>query len=367
MTLFDVLAFYGAIGDAACGNPRGFAVRKAAAAVSLATVAGLDDERDALYFAGLLHAIGAIDSPAYRDEEPHSERFNRLATWDVPVRGARICSELGVLPEATADLIRWQAERWDGTGFPDQLRWQGIPSAAGLLALADAFVRANDPDEALVTICSESGRAYGPELTRIFTAWYHRTGAEIGALEAPAGALPDVPEAAIVDVFDGIADSVDAHNATPRRWRRVADLAERVATSLSVEPAQRVALSLASRTYGCGELAAPASREDTFDPLARLGIEERARLGVAAASFAAGNATLYHAAPVLEARSEWFDGSGSPQGLRGDEIPLAARILSAAIAYDALDRKDRIKTAAGTQFDPRVVNAIVEVSKVVAF
>src|SRR5579862_1644521 len=156
----DVLAFYGAIGDAACGNPPGFALRKAATAVSLAEAAQAEpQERDAIYFAGLLHAVGAIGNAAYRRGERLSERFARMESWDVPAQGARFCEELSALPAATADIVRWQAECWDGTGYPDQLRWHGIPRSAVLLSLADAFLRASEPEEALALVAMQSGRA----------------------------------------------------------------------------------------------------------------------------------------------------------------------------------------------------------------
>ncbi|MCI5142786.1 MAG: HD domain-containing protein [Candidatus Electrothrix sp. ATG1] len=69
---------------------------------------------------------------------------------------------------------------------------------------------------------------------------------------------------------------------------------------------------------------------------------------------------------------EHWDGGGYPQGLKGDEIPLAARIVSVADVYDALSHKRPYKEAwapehslanlrenAGTQFDPAVVDAFL--------
>jgi len=77
--LAGVLGLYGAVGDAACGNPPGFAARKAATGVSLASVAGLDEpDRGALYYGGLLHAIGALGNAAYRKGERLSERMARM-------------------------------------------------------------------------------------------------------------------------------------------------------------------------------------------------------------------------------------------------------------------------------------------------
>ena len=77
------------------------------------------------------------------------------------------------------------------------------------------------------------------------------------------------------------------------------------------------------------------------------------------------SAVLYH--------HEWFDGSGYPDGLEGSEIPIASRIVGTVDAYCAmLDRRsykeamapDRARAelirCAGTQFDPRVVEAVLE-------
>ncbi|MDR7563073.1 MAG: HD domain-containing phosphohydrolase, partial [Armatimonadota bacterium] len=71
---------------------------------------------------------------------------------------------------------------------------------------------------------------------------------------------------------------------------------------------------------------------------------------------------------------ERWDGSGYPRGLAGEEIPLAARIFAAVDVYDALtsDRPyrkawsheqalDYLRNGAGREFDPRVVEAFLQV------
>jgi two-component system cell cycle response regulator len=87
---------------------------------------------------------------------------------------------------------------------------------------------------------------------------------------------------------------------------------------------------------------------------------------------------MLHVAPALSgvarlvrSSHEWMDGSGYPDGLRGSEIPLGARIVAVCDAYHAMTSKRPYQRAlkpqealaeltrcAGTQFDPEVVAAI---------
>jgi putative nucleotidyltransferase with HDIG domain len=77
---------------------------------------------------------------------------------------------------------------------------------------------------------------------------------------------------------------------------------------------------------------------------------------------------LQEAAEIVYSHQEHYDGSGYPRGLRGEQIPLGARIFAVADTLDAItsDRPYRkgttfaaarmeIKRCAGTQFDPKVV------------
>jgi response regulator RpfG family c-di-GMP phosphodiesterase len=359
----DVLAWFGAVGDAAMGNEPGFAVRKASLAVALAQTAALpESDWHALYYAGLLHAIGALDNPAYRKGEELSERIARMESWDAPAQGAQICEMIGALPPETADNVRWQHEAWDGTGYPDLLRWTGIPRPAQFLGMADRFIRAHDPEETLSHIGLESGRAFNPETVRTFSRWFHLSGAEIELVPPPVDALREVGSGAQV-LLERFADRVDAHNGVNERWRRVARIAMGSAVALGLGNEERRDLALACRIFGAGEITDKTIEDEAFDPLARLGVEQRARNATAAAELAAPYATLREAARIVGARGEWFDGTGKPHGRARTEIPSASGILAGAIAYDRLDRGERIDTAAGTQFDPAVVRAIMEAAK----
>jgi response regulator RpfG family c-di-GMP phosphodiesterase len=87
---------------------------------------------------------------------------------------------------------------------------------------------------------------------------------------------------------------------------------------------------------------------------------------------------LRNAVPVVYCHHEKWDGTGYPQGLRGEEIPMGARIFSVVDAFDAMtaDRpyskarpfsvaRAEIQRCAGTHFDPAVVESFMRVSDAV--
>ncbi len=83
---------------------------------------------------------------------------------------------------------------------------------------------------------------------------------------------------------------------------------------------------------------------------------------------------LREAADIVLAHQEFFDGTGYPNALHGEQIPLGARIFSIADALDAMisDRpyrralpmshaRDEIRRCAGTQFDPKIVEVFLSI------
>ena len=83
---------------------------------------------------------------------------------------------------------------------------------------------------------------------------------------------------------------------------------------------------------------------------------------------------LRDAAEIVLAHHEFFDGTGYPRQLRGEQIPLGARILSIANALDAMlsdcpyrnalpmsHAREEIRRCAGTQFDPKIVEVFLSI------
>jgi cyclic di-GMP phosphodiesterase len=83
---------------------------------------------------------------------------------------------------------------------------------------------------------------------------------------------------------------------------------------------------------------------------------------------------LREAADFVLAHHEFFDGTGYPRGLRGEQIPLGARIIAIANALDAMlsdspfrnalsmsHAREEIRPCAGTQFDPKIVEVFLSI------
>jgi putative two-component system response regulator len=90
--------------------------------------------------------------------------------------------------------------------------------------------------------------------------------------------------------------------------------------------------------------------------------------------FGSRSPALQLAGVIAESHHECYDGGGYPQGVLGDDIPLVGRVVAVADVFDALTHERPykpawpveqavalIRKAAGTQFDPRVVEAFLEI------
>lgn len=154
---------------------------------------------------------------------------------------------------------------------------------------------------------------------------------------------------------------------------RVSSLSDGVGARLGLSARDGEALALAGQIHEIGRLVMPASLLGKRDPLThaeRLLLE---RAPVETHALLHRHETLAPAAELILTMRERFGGFGYPRGLCADEIPLPARILGAADAYDTMLRErpgrpalspgeaamEMMRTAGG-QFDPRVVYAMFE-------
>ena len=209
-------------------------------------------------------------------------------------------------------------------------------------------------------------KEYGKDQVRVFRPDV----LEIAELKRLA-AGPD--RAARFRAAASLARAVDARDAyTGSHSERVADLAARLAMRLGVDREQVELTRLAGSLHDLGKLAIPEEILRKPGPLSeteRLVLERHPQIGFRMLESLGVDPV---ADWVLHHHERW-DGSGYPDGLPGDEIPLGARIIFVADAYDAMtsDRvyRDRLtddeaiaelERCAGSQFDPTIVDALAK-------
>ncbi|HEV2975914.1 MAG TPA: HD domain-containing phosphohydrolase [Solirubrobacteraceae bacterium] len=160
---------------------------------------------------------------------------------------------------------------------------------------------------------------------------------------------------------------------TAAHEEHVGELAERVATRLGVNASRAADVRHAALLHDVGKVAIPS--EILLKP-APLSDEEWATMRSHAeigGALVARIPSFAHLATAVRASHERWDGGGYPDGLVGEQIPLAARIIAACDTYEAIvtDRPYRAarppETAArellrvvGEQLDARVVDALLD-------
>ena len=170
-----------------------------------------------------------------------------------------------------------------------------------------------------------------------------------------------------------LAKAVDARDAyTGSHSGRVGDLAARIARRLGADEPQVELTRLAASLHDLGKLAIPEEilrKPDTLSDAERLVLERHAQIGFRMLE-SLGVEPI--AEWVLHHHERW-DGAGYPNGLRAEQIPLGARIIFVADAYDAMTSERvyreplsprealaELERCAGSQFDPTVVEAFAE-------
>ena len=159
----------------------------------------------------------------------------------------------------------------------------------------------------------------------------------------------------------------------PMHASQVAALSTAVALELGLPGATVELARLGGWLHDCGKVTVPTDILAHSGPLnekARARVRHHAIAGEALVSVVPG---LSGAAQVVRSHHERFDGAGYPDGLAGDEIPLAARIVAAADAFVAMTESRpyegprghreavaELQRSSGSQFDPRIVDALVD-------
>jgi diguanylate cyclase (GGDEF)-like protein/putative nucleotidyltransferase with HDIG domain len=170
----------------------------------------------------------------------------------------------------------------------------------------------------------------------------------------------------------GLAMAIEAKDAvTHEHLRRVQSFAVAIARELNLTKDELRALEAASLLHDIGKLAIP---EHILSKPGKLSPEEFAKMKthpVVGAQILESIGFPYPVVPIVRHHHEKWNGSGYPDGLKGEQIPIGARILAAIDCLDALasDRQYRrsiglenamryVRSESGKSFDPKVVDVL---------
>jgi len=172
-----------------------------------------------------------------------------------------------------------------------------------------------------------------------------------------------------VSAIFALAETVDAkEHYTDSHWRRVKEFAVLLATGAELDPEEIHKLETSALLHDIGKISISEKILNKPTPLTAREweiVKMHPQVGVNIASRAP---ELAPCLPGILHHHERYDGTGYPIGLKGEEIPLEARILAIADAFAAMttvrsysnalsteDALEELKRCANTQFDPNLV------------
>ena len=197
--------------------------------------------------------------------------------------------------------------------------------------------------------------------------------ASLGSAVHRAGLIADI-EHAFTTTLAVVTSTVEAKDDyTACHGSDVAGLAERVALRMGLDAKRAREVHYAAMLHDVGKIAVPSEILCKQGPLTEEEWVVMRSHTVVGAELVERIDAFAHLAPAVRASHERIDGTGYPDGLAGEEIPLSARIVAACDTYDAivtdrpyraartpLQARHELLRVAGTQLDGHVVEVLLE-------
>jgi len=355
----------------------------------------LPQEKNLLFFAGLLHDIGGLGSRNHILHHP--DLLAQIQDPDIfehPYRGVHLIRMFPVLFEGQyriSDYVFEHHEWWKGVGYPRQYKGNEILMGARILRAADAFdiysrrgqnKNEINPQAALAVLASNE--EIDPDIFGIlkniakdneFMQLYFKP--QDIALEyvrsKPLKIL--LPEIDVDELFHFIGYLIDLKIDSNSIGHSEGDVhySVQIASALNLPQEEIMAIRRAAYLHDIGKLSIPhmvlnkpAWLTEQEWQIVKKHSEVTVNILNQVPSFKDYIFAGYH--------HERWDGKGYHQGLKGEEIPLGARIISVADALDAMTSKrpyrpvltfkealKELENNAGSQFDPKVVQETVRI------
>lgn len=360
----------------------------------LASIIAPSIQRD-IFYAGLLHDAGAVGAPKHITQYvTQHEQLDDPKVRSHPSRSAALVSWLPSMG-AAAQYARCHHEWWNGAGYPEGMSGDMIPMGSQILGivgaaeLAGCFRSRSSLRSCLPALSNLTGFAWSQDM---WAAFVRSTGdAAFYKLVTDPSALPElmaqktselkVPEdldneegvERVLHLFAVLVDMKDP--STTGHSLRTARRAGALARYVELEEDEIRLAFRAGLVHDCGRLGIDTT---VLNKSSRLSAEEmkmvrkHAQMTIDVMNCFPDCPEMAEIGHVAGHDHERFDGAGYPDNLAGDNIPPVSRLLSVVDAYDSMISSAnyrlltpkgavvRIEQAAGTQFDPEVVEAMVE-------
>jgi HD-GYP domain-containing protein (c-di-GMP phosphodiesterase class II) len=340
------------------------------------------------------------DGHALHQHDSHDELLKK--NFDQAVRTVSVRSGALLLLDAHTGELRVHAATWHGNG-PHALQCFSRTLAQRCLTRGESLLSRDVREDVGLR---QSGSAARANMRSIVCALVRSPTRKLGVLHLARG-VQDKPftvfELHLADaIAANIAGSIESARfflAKQRSWfiqtvialaqtielrdpctaghgRRVTKYALILADALGLPAKQRRRIEIGSRLHDIGKIGI---RDSVLQKKGRLSAEEYQHMQshtVKGAAILAAVPELALVLPIIRNHHERWDGRGYPDRLVAEEIPLEARIVAVADAFDAMtshrpyrdglsidESLDQLQRGAGTQFDPKCSQAFVSLRR----
>lgn len=213
-----------------------------------------------------------------------------------------------------------------------------------------------------------SGRELEPDERRLFGAL-----SNLAAVSVETARLVEKFKQTFTGVVRALVTAVEAKDAFTRgHTERVTRYAALLSVELGLDPETHQNLLFGAVLHDVGYIGVPEEVLRMPDGITSEQLAELRRHPIIGSNILKDLAVLSNSVDAVRYHHEHYDGSGYPDGLVGEEIPIIARIIAVCDAFDAMTSERRYREAktreeaaeeirrhAGTQFDPAVAKAFL--------
>ncbi len=180
-----------------------------------------------------------------------------------------------------------------------------------------------------------------------------------------------------MDTIEALRMVVDAKDVYTRGHSdRVSYFAVKIGDAMGLSRKEQEILRISGFFHDVGKISTANDILLKKEALSRAEFEEIKKHPIKGARILSAVSMFREVVPVVKCHHERIDGRGYPEGLKGDSIPVLARIVAVADAFDAMmsdrtyrtkldfnEAKNQLIGGSGSQFDEEVVNAFLEILK----